>query len=98
MISRLEHTGNGVDSSHAAGKNARCRAALKRREVRLHSIARWIRHARIFVSFILANLLLYVSGCWINRSADSAGKGITLLPRMDGASSKAWLLSGQRFS
>jgi len=63
----------------------------------LQAVARRVRHPRIFVAFILADLLLSVGGSRINRRADGAGERVGLLTGVDGAGGKTLLVRVGRF-
>ena len=97
VVACFEHRSNGVDRRHPTGEHARCRSALERRQIRLQPVARRIRYARVFVTFMLADFFLNVSGSRVDGHSDSAGNGVRLLSGMDGVGCKAGWFRGQRF-
>ena len=91
VVAGLQHADDGVDRSHAAGEDSGGDSAFERGEIFLKPGARGIRHARVLVSFVLADALLDVSGGRIDRNRDRAGEWIGFLSGVDGAGGKTEL-------
>ena len=72
VVARLQHAHDGIDRRHAAGKDARRHSAFERCQILFQPRARGIRHARIFISFVLADSLLNVGRSRIDGNGDRA--------------------------
>ena len=88
VVSGFEHAGNGVDRGHAAGEDFGSNSAFERGEVGFEPVARGIRDAGILVTFVLADLLLDVSGGGVNGDIHGAGQRVRFLSGMNGAGGK----------
>ncbi len=91
VIARLVHGANGVDGSHSAGKDAGGNSAFEGRQVFFQTSARRVGNAGVFVTFVLAQFLLNVSGSGVDGNGDGAGFRVRFLAGVDGAGGKAWL-------
>ena len=98
MVAGFVHGADSVDRRHAAGEDPRGDAAFECGEIFFQAIARGIRDARIFVSFVFADFLLNIGGRRINWRRNGAGFRIRLLTSVNGASGKTVeLLFGHGF-
>ncbi len=91
VVSGLEHGGDGVDGGHAAAKDARAEAAFERGQVFFHAVARGVGDAGVFVSLVLADSLLHVSGGGIDGRSSGSGFGVRILADVNGAGGEAGL-------
>src|SRR5580692_8335728 len=98
VIARLKHASDSVDRGHPTAEHLGGNSAFERGKVSLQPIARWIRHARVFVTFVLSDFFLNVRGSRVDWDSDSTGQRVGLLSGVNGASCEAGIFRGQVFS
>src|SRR2546429_6490730 len=95
MVPGFKRAHDRVNRRHTARKNLRRSPALERCQVGLNPVARRIRHPRVLITLMLADLFLKVSGGCVDRRTDRARRSIGFLPNVDSGSAKTLLLADQ---
>ena len=73
VISSLVHSAQSIDRCHTAAENPRSDAPFERGKICFQAIARWIRAARVVVSYVFSQFLLRISGGRVDWDRDGAG-------------------------
>src|SRR5437016_12273724 len=91
MVALFEKAlGDGGHRGHATSEHVGGRSTFQRSQVLLQARARGVGDTRVFVAFVLSDVLLDVSGGSKNRNGDRAGRRIRFLADMNGLCGKSW--------